>query len=260
MPKSAIHSLIWSSTGNYYSLYSRGQFVCAYQAEPQGQAQWQKWLASQTSFAFQGKAGHLNLLKEPRSRGNSYWYAYYYTGKSTIKAYLGATTELTFARLEEQVRELSSKSELLTVDSSLPYLLAEKDTNSTVQPYQGQTLLLTKLTPPRVPETLVARERLKVELDASSSKPLTLVSATAGWGKTTLLADWVASQTFPVAWLALDELDNDPMYFWISVINALQRVVPGLGETALSILRATKPSGLTAVPGPAAAWRMGGLS
>jgi LuxR family transcriptional regulator, maltose regulon positive regulatory protein len=54
-----------------------------------------------TSFSFQGRAGRLNVYKEPRPRGAGYWYAYHATGLRVAKRYLGRTATLTLARLEE---------------------------------------------------------------------------------------------------------------------------------------------------------------
>ena len=79
---------------------------------------------------------------------------------------------------------------------------------------------------------------------------LTLVSAPAGSGKTTLLAEWSASrgERRPFAWLSLDASDNDPVRFYEGVIAALRRVVPGVGEQALSALAG--PTSLTDVALP----------
>jgi LuxR family maltose regulon positive regulatory protein len=73
--------------------------------------------------------------------------------------------------------------------------------------------LLTKLyIPPPRPE-LVPRPRLIERLNAGLHRKLTLVSAPAGFGKTTLLSEWVASNGRPVAWLLLDKGDDDPTQF-----------------------------------------------
>jgi LuxR family maltose regulon positive regulatory protein len=66
--------------------------------------------------------------------------------------------------------------------------------------------------------------------------PLVLVCTPAGFGKTTLLADWAADAPLPVAWLSLDSDDNDPMRFWRYVVAALDRVVGGLGEQIVPLL------------------------
>lgn len=78
-------------------------------------------------------------------------------------------------------------------------------------------LLTTKFLVPARPLTLIARPRLTALLDAGLQQPLILVSAGAGFGKTTLLAAWVrsfASGTRPVAWVSLDPGDTIPVQFW----------------------------------------------
>jgi LuxR family maltose regulon positive regulatory protein len=90
-------------------------------------------------------------------------------------------------------------------------------------------LLTTKFSVPRTLGPLVARPRLDVLLNESLKYPLTLVSAPAGFGKTTLLSTLVRSlQASPslVAWLSLDEEENDPQLFWTYVLAALERQRP----------------------------------
>ena len=67
-------------------------------------------------------------------------------------------------------------------------------------------------------------------------RPLVLVCTPAGFGKTTLLADWAADAILPVGWLSLDPDDNDPMRFWRYVVAALDRVVGGLCEHLVPLL------------------------
>src|SRR5262245_38441157 len=96
----------------------------------------------------------------------------------------------------------------------------------------------TKLTPPRVRAEHVPRRALLATLRAGSARKLTLVAAPPGFGKSTLLAEWAAARPAPaVAWLSLDENDNDPARFFTYVAAALRRVEPGLGERALAALR-----------------------
>jgi LuxR family maltose regulon positive regulatory protein len=103
-------------------------------------------------------------------------------------------------------------------------------------PPPGPVLLETKLHPPSLRSGLVPRERLVGQL--SGRPPLTLVDAPAGWGKTTLLAEWRTTSGERTAWLALDRGDNDPRRFWAYVIEALRTVEPGVGANALALLRA----------------------
>src|SRR5664279_1102569 len=98
-------------------------------------------------------------------------------------------------------------------------------------------LLETKLYVPRPRRGLVPRARLSERLDRGVESKLTLVSAPAGFGKSTLLAAWLASRPADdrsVAWLSLDESDDEPGSFWAYLITALQTVAPGLGANALS--------------------------
>ncbi|QBD77221.1 transcriptional regulator [Ktedonosporobacter rubrisoli] len=83
-------------------------------------------------------------------------------------------------------------------------------------------LLMTRFTVPFVRAQLLPRECLIEQLNQSCSLPLVLLSATAGFGKTTLLSTWASQHTQPIAWLSLDELDDDPEHFWTSVVTALQ--------------------------------------
>jgi ATP/maltotriose-dependent transcriptional regulator MalT len=103
------------------------------------------------------------------------------------------------------------------------------------------TLLLTKLHPPVVPAQVVARERLFERLRDGRGRRLTLVACPAGFGKSTLLAAWREADASgrPVAWVTLDEGDNDVVVLWSHVIEALARACPGLdGEE----LRAAVPA------------------
>jgi LuxR family maltose regulon positive regulatory protein len=100
-------------------------------------------------------------------------------------------------------------------------------------------LLETKLYVPRPRRGLVTRPRLGERLSRGAESTLTLVSAPAGFGKTTLLAEWLAAaqaDDLPAAWLSLDPGDNQPGSFWPYLIAALQTVAPGVGASALSLL------------------------
>jgi LuxR family maltose regulon positive regulatory protein len=114
-------------------------------------------------------------------------------------------------------------------------------------------LLETKLYVPRFRPGLVPRPRLSERLDRGTASKLVLVSAPAGFGKTTLLAEWLAAgQAAPAderlaAWLSLDRADNDPVSFWTYVIAALRTVTSGVGEGALALLQAPQPSPIETV-------------
>ncbi|GHO90016.1 LuxR family transcriptional regulator [Reticulibacter mediterranei] len=235
MPKSSLSTLIWSQVHQRYELQKQGQPMQCFL--PEEEPAFTRWLEEQTSFAFRGQSGRLSLLKEARSAGTSYWYAYRKRASQTCKRYLGATPRLTFARLEQVAKELSG--------SPSPLSLAQEHPEQ--QNGQGRTLLATRLIPPRVPGFLVERPRLLHDLDALWTYPLVLVSASAGSGKTTLLSTWGSRQEHPVAWLSLDALDNDPVRFWASCIAALRRCWPALGEEAFALLHAREAPPLSTI-------------
>ncbi len=98
----------------------------------------------------------------------------------------------------------------------------------------GPVLVATKLRPPAVRDQVVARERLLERLRAGAGLALSLVACPAGYGKTTLLAAWHQAEAArkPVAWLTLDENDNDPVVLWSYVIEALRRACPAISLPA----------------------------
>src|SRR6266704_6396644 len=108
-------------------------------------------------------------------------------------------------------------------------------------------LLETKFYVPRPRRGLVPRPRLSHRLDRGTTSKLILISAPAGFGKTTLLTEWLAAgpaapaDERSAAWLSLDRADNDPASFWTYVIAALRTVAPGVGESALTLLQAPQP-------------------
>jgi len=98
-------------------------------------------------------------------------------------------------------------------------------------------LLVSKLYVPRVTPQLVPRPRLIQRLDEGLQRKLTLISAPAGFGKTTLISEWLRQVDRPVAWLSLDEGDNDAPRFVRYFIAALQTIDAQIGQTAQAMLQ-----------------------
>lgn len=243
MPKPSRHALIWSEAHQHYELQIHGHPEQCF--SPGDEPVFSRWLDEHTAFAFLGQAGRISVLKEARRGGRGYWYACRTHHRHTGKRYLGSTEKVTLVRLEEVAKALASEpAPIPPVPKPIPPSSDE----------QRVALLFSKLSPPRLPLTLVERERLLRELDAALTHPLTLVSASAGSGKTTLLSAWAAASGLrppseggvlgaecrraeqSVAWLSLDALDNDPVRFWASIIMALRGCQPMLGEEALTLL------------------------
>ncbi|MGF1497862.1 MAG: LuxR C-terminal-related transcriptional regulator [Elainellaceae cyanobacterium] len=107
-------------------------------------------------------------------------------------------------------------------------------------------LLETKLYRPQWSADRVSRPRLINRINPQ--RKLILVSAPAGFGKTTLLAEWVASvPRRRIAWVSLDPNDNDPTVFWTYLITALQNIHSGMGEQSLALLQSPQPPPIESV-------------
>jgi len=105
-------------------------------------------------------------------------------------------------------------------------------------------LLATKVTPPTARARWVARPRLMEALEAGLQGKLTVIAAPAGFGKTTLLSAWRATEAgrgVSLAWVSLDAGDNDPPLFWSYVLAALDSVAPGVGAPTLPLLQTPQP-------------------
>lgn len=100
-----------------------------------------------------------------------------------------------------------------------------------------QVLLVTKLAIPLVRSDVVARVRLTNQLQLGIQRPLTLIAAPAGFGKTTLLSTWLEHAPLLAAWVSLEPDDDDLPRFWSYVFTALERVHPGRGASALNLLQ-----------------------
>ncbi|MBA3947579.1 MAG: hypothetical protein H0X37_23865 [Herpetosiphonaceae bacterium] len=219
---------------------------------------WHVWLDAHRSFAFDGRSGHLNLLKEARAgSGVGYWYAYRRIGSRTIKRYAGRSSELTTARLEEIAESLNQS---VVTEPAASHPLVEQPRMSLPAP--SEQLLAAKLQLPRLHSTLIDRTRLLVLLEEGRERVLTVIWGPAGFGKTTLVRQWLHAEPHattesneqgrtgqpPVAWVALDTGDNDPIRFWRYVITACWSFGAEVGATAL--LQLQLPPGPTFDPSP----------
>src|SRR5579859_107478 len=102
-------------------------------------------------------------------------------------------------------------------------------------------ILATKLYLPRLRPNVVSRPRLIKRLNEGLYRKLTLISAPAGFGKTTLVSQWIEGIKQATAWLSLDEGENDPTRFLTYFIAAVQTIAPTVGEGPLRALQSPQP-------------------
>jgi LuxR family transcriptional regulator, maltose regulon positive regulatory protein len=127
-------------------------------------------------------------------------------------------------------------------------LLGAAPKNDNISSTMDDSLLQTKLGIPVIREKRVARQRLVERLNEDLrrndgfGRRLTLVAAPAGFGKTTLIADWVSGLECQTVWLALDDTDNDPARFLAYLIAALQRIDPAVGARSQAMLQSPPSS------------------
>jgi LuxR family maltose regulon positive regulatory protein len=112
------------------------------------------------------------------------------------------------------------------------------------------SLLSTKLHIPRLRANAVSRPRLTEKLLTGIQRPgsFVLLSGPAGFGKTTLLSEFTTEFRRPVAWISLDEADNDPIRFWTYLITACQSIQPEIGESGLALLQTLQPLPAETIP------------
>lgn len=200
---------------------------------------WFSWLEQASAFSFTSPQGSFTARRERASngRGDWYWRAYRYRGGARRRAYLGRAAELSLERLQMVAAQLAGPETPTPPSAPGP--------PATAAPAPG--LLTTKLYRPQSRPDLVARPRLLDRLDAGLHGPLTLVCAPAGFGKTTLLADWLGRTECPVAWLGLDASDSDLVVFLRYLVAALQTLAPQVGAALADLLESPQPPAVEAL-------------
>ena len=230
MPKAA-YTLTWSAVQQTYTFSDRlaGVTLTFDERSPT----WCAWLEQAATFAFRGQRGAYTARREQIKPGDWYWYAYQRSQKRLRKKYLGKGEALSLQRLEEVAARFNDgqAAEDEAATGILPALMSK-----TAQ----EQLLAAKLRVPLPPRHLVARTRLFTWFGEVLKRPVTLLCAPAGSGKSTLVSSWLRESSFSSAWLSLDQADNDPTRFWPYLFTALDTLYPGVGEHALHLLRSLR--------------------
>ena len=226
---------------------------------------WFAWLDEATTFAYAGPTGRFTARKEPRARGGTYWKAYRTLHGKLRRVYLGKSADLTLGRLRAAAATLASTPPV-TADGET--FESGPDTPRSIQTGESMPatppvhLLATKLFIPRLRPDSITRPRLLARLEAGLAGRLTVVSAPAGSGKTTILSEWVHHSLMgrrAVAWLTSDAGDRDPLQFLRYLVTAIQRGmsqgagigpsehVGGITNSILALLQSPQPSPLPAL-------------
>jgi len=258
MPKPATYQVMMHPQSRTYRVFTDGTPL-ALEIAPDAPS-WQTWLEDTTSFSFQSQSGErCTIRKENVQRGGAYWYAYRRKQGRTVKRYLGRSADLTAERLERAAAELASPAISPSPD---PLASSRQAVGARLHHprARGQALraepsglaashllLTTKMRLPRTPARMVSRPHVLQRLRRGEERPLTIVAAPAGFGKTTALCDWARQTNLPVGWVSLDASDNDPVQFWMYVLTALDSAAPHLADTALAMLTAPQPLPLDAI-------------
>lgn len=222
-------------------------------AQPEGAAApiavgtpaWYAWLLDARSFAFHGEHGRFTALKERRGGERAYWKAYRRQAGVLRRVYLGTTAELSLDRLNAVAAELARRADAAgpgaTPADRRPAGAPAQHGPAPPDGARSLQLVATKLMGPALRADTLLRPRLLAQLDGAigGGHRLIVLSAPAGFGKTTLVAAWLARPRAQAsAWLALDAGDNSLEQFLAYLIAAFEQLRPQIGAEAWALLRA----------------------
>lgn len=190
-----------------------------------GSAEWFDWLNGEArSFAFENEQGTFTARREVRA-GGQFWYAYRRKAGQLHKVYLGRSVDLDDEHLDEAARALASES------------VARPETrwNATTTP----PMIATKITIPQPGLALISRPAIMTRCLEAIDHPCTIVTAPAGFGKTTLLimaSEELKARGWAIAWVTIEEAEHDPVRFWRYLLDALDKAIPGVSGTARQLI------------------------
>jgi LuxR family maltose regulon positive regulatory protein len=197
-----------------------------------GTPEWYDWLEQHDAFTFVDAAGTFTARKSMLRTKGSYWKAYCTRQGKLYRIHLGRSHTLTLERLIAAAQAFAGKkasgemADVSLTHSTVSSLSSHLPPRKALAVDYPLVLMQTKFYRPRKRSDLISRARLIARLNAGLDGKVTLVCAPAGFGKTTLLAQWIQTINRPTAWLSLDEHDNEPRVFVRSLTAALQSAFP----------------------------------
>ncbi len=208
-----------------------------------GTPAWYDWLDHHTSFLFVDRGGGFTAYKSSADPGDLGWNASRTRLGKRYSVSLGSSSTLTLSRLQAAARTLAAE---YAAAEPAEIGMSQAGTSASLPPVprtaanagSPSSLMRTKLYRPRMNSDVIPRVRLIERLNTGLDGKLTLVSAPAGFGKTTLLVAWLEMLDRPIAWLSLDDNDNELRIFVHALTAALQTVFPDAGEATTSLLTA----------------------
>lgn len=203
---------------------------------------WFAWLQTAETFVFDDPSGHFTARKKHRL-GGEYWYAFRRYGGRLYETYLGKSRDVTLGRLRKAAAKLNQTAEPSPqTETALPVRARSNPAEGSAQSIAYRSFAYTSAAQSRAQQIRVShlvRTRAVERVEQVTTCPLTIVSAPAGYGKSTLVAQWVTLSHLPAAWLTLDEHDNDPVLFWSHACAVLAQLRPDLFESVRRSARAS---------------------
>src|SRR5947209_8713514 len=206
-----------------------------------GTPPWYDWLQAHDSFLFVDRLGDVTVRKNGTAPGTSDWKVSRTRTGQVFTVSLGPSHALTLSSLQAAARRLTGKQAHV---GSTTLSTARPAASALPEPAAGsgpvRPLMRAKLSQPRSGSDVIPRTRLLERLNAALDGEITLVCAPAGFGKTTLLAQWLQTLDRPTAWLSLDEHDNELPVFVHELGAALQTAFPDAFGATAALLKAPR--------------------
>lgn len=198
-----------------------------------GSSEWHDWIEMADTFAVE-EQGISYIAHRTRSGDSTLWLAFCAVNQDVRWVALGATSELTPELLRSAANQLMYRGGSAR---EFPVGLGKNGESLSHLAAFSPDLLVTKFEMPIMQNAGLVGTHAIARLAHALEYPLTVISAPSGYGKSTVLADWAGETDARVAWLTLDENDNDPVRFCTYVLAALDHVAPGALAAGMPLIQ-----------------------